>query len=98
MASQGIATGCGAWDQEGVDADVELRVMGLKDDEDDENDLVGDGSFSAMVDEVGFGIEGAVLWFVLVVDAVEERVVRLVGDSMGGGKSLGWLRVPTMIL
>jgi hypothetical protein len=30
----------------------------------------------------------------------EERVVRLtvfVGDSTGGGKSLGWLRVATMI-
>lgn len=42
------------------------------------------------------------MWFavgavVADVDAVEERVVRFVGDSVGAGKSFGWLRVPTMV-
>jgi hypothetical protein len=32
----------------------------------------------------------------VVVVVSEERVVRFMGDSTAGGKSLGWLRVATM--
>jgi hypothetical protein len=32
----------------------------------------------------------------IVVVVSEERVVRFMGDSTAGGKSPGWLRVPTM--
>lgn len=53
-----------------------------------------------VVDCEGFGLkDGAEDWVIVV--GSKERVVRFVafvGDSVGGGKSLGWLRVATIVV
>lgn len=45
-----------------------------------------------------FGLEDCAEPVVVLVVDSEERVVLFVGDSTGGGKSLGWLRVATMMV
>lgn len=82
MASQGRARSGGVCCQD----EFVRRLRGL----------VGE----AVVFVEGLERAGAVSFAVVEDDDVvaeEARVVRFVGDSVGAGKSLGWLRVPTIL-
>lgn len=58
---------------------------------------MGDG-FDSRLTRDGLGITGGAACVEEDVVDSEERVVRFVGDSVGGrGKSLGWFLVATMI-
>lgn len=91
-ASHGIKAGCGLCAHDGA---TRLDVVCWR--EDEGRDFVGD-AFDSRLTRDGFGITGGAACVEEDVVASEERVVRFVGDSVGGGgKSLGWFLVATMI-
>ena len=110
-ASHGKAIGGGVWLHLGVSrldlrefvydigrvrAGDEVVIVGLEDalestEEADGIMVVGSRAGLGLEGDLGGGVD---------VDSVERvfRFVSFVGDSTGGGKSLGWLRVATMIV